>query len=400
MSFLRHKLFLAVVLGHFTVDVFASMGPVVVTFLSKPMALSGAQIGLALGTHQLIGAVTQPFFGWLTDRVGSRWLGPVSVAWIAGFTVLAVLVAQVTHNFSLFLICFGLAALGVGGFHPQGTMHAGTAIAGQAATATGVFFLFGQGGLASGPFLAGLILENIGPIGIYALAFLITPLLIFMIYAMRHASPQPVSVTHHPSAESVMTKEAVRWGAISLRALLAGLRAWVFLGTASFLPKMFQDMGWEVTAYGSITGTYWLASAIAGVIGGHLADRWGRRQVVFVTLLLGSIALYFLPLSDGWQAFPLAIISGCLLGASHSILVVIAQALLPGRKAFVSGVTLGYVFGTGALATWVIGNMADIWGLNPVIQAGAGVGVLTALLALVLPATREAPHSQSETTPA
>jgi hypothetical protein len=83
--------------------------------------------------------------------------------------------------------------------------------------------------------------------------------------------------------------------------------------------------------------------------------------------------------------------------SSMGPVVVIAQALLPGRKAFVSGVTLGYVFGTGAFATWAIGNMADLWGLSPVIQAGAGVGVLTALLALVLPATREAPHPQSET---
>jgi FSR family fosmidomycin resistance protein-like MFS transporter len=81
-------------------------------------------------------------------------------------------------------------------------------------------------------------------------------------------------------------------------------------------------------------------------------------------------------------------------------LVVIAQALLPGRKALASGVTLGYVFGMGAFATWAIGGMADVWGLTPVIQASAAAGVLTALLALFLPATREATHLEPERMPA
>jgi FSR family fosmidomycin resistance protein-like MFS transporter len=399
MSLFRNKLYLAAILGHFTVDVFANMGPVVVTFFSVPMLLSGAQIGLAIGIYQLIGAATQPLFGWLADRIGSRWLGPGSVSWIVGFMALAVLLAQLTHNFFLFLIFFSVAALGVGAFHPQGTMHAGTAMASRAATATAVFFLFGQGGLSLGPILAGVLLEKVGAIGICTLALLTTPLLIFIAVVMRQSGP-PSDLTAHYSNGEQLSQKPVRWGAISLLALVMGLRSWAFLGTVSFLPKMFQIMGWEAAAYGFITGVFWLASGIAGVIGGHLADRWGRRPVVFVSLLAGSIPLFFLPLHSGWLAFPLAILFGSLGGASHSILVVIAQALLPGRKALASGVTLGYLFGTGAFAAWAIGNMADLWALNPVVQAGAGVGMLAALLALFLPATREeAVHAEPERVP-
>jgi FSR family fosmidomycin resistance protein-like MFS transporter len=159
-------------------------------------------------------------------------------------------------------------------------------------------------------------------------------------------------------------------------------------------------MGWATAAFGLITGTYWMASAVAGVVGGHFADRFGRRQVVFVTLLAGSIPLYFLPLSSGWLAFPLAIISGGLLGASHSILVVISQAVLPGKKAFASGVTLGYLFGTGAVAAWGIGMLADTFGLGLVIQAGTLVGIVAAFLALALPATREVSQKQPKGAPA
>jgi FSR family fosmidomycin resistance protein-like MFS transporter len=396
----RKPVFAAVTLGHFTLDVFNNSGPVLVTFLSDPMGLTAAQIGLALGSYQFFSSLTQPLFGWLADKVGSRWLGPGSVAWTIGFLILALAVARQTNSFVLFLIPYLLASFGSSAFHPLGTKHAADEAKPLAATGTAVFFLFGQTGLAGGPILSGMILDQVGVVGIYVLALLSLPLLVFMAYAMRatHAEIMPSAQKAQLKAQ---VKEAVRWGAIGLLGLLIAMRSWAVLGTVSFLPKIFQDMGWEATAYGSITGVFWMSSAIAGVMAGGWADRWGRRQVVFLTLLLGSIPLYFIPLHSDWRiAFGLVVLSGGLLGASHSILVVIAQTLLPGRKAFASGVTLGYLFGTGAIAVWAIGGMADIWGLAPVIQAGTGVGIVAAFLAFFLPPTREISGPQPESVPA
>jgi FSR family fosmidomycin resistance protein-like MFS transporter len=374
------------------VDVFGSTGPVLVTFLSVPMGLSAAQIGLAIGTFQLIAALTQPLFGWLTDKLGSRWFGTVSVPWTVIFMMLAIAVAHTGGSFWLFLGVFSLAAVGSGAFHPQGAMHAATATTSRAATATAIFFLFGQSGLATGPVLAGLILDNLGLGGFYGLGLLSVPVIIFMALAMKEARPAADPAIPHPAANVTTADpdEPVQWGSIGLLAVLVGLRSWTFLGTVAFLPKMFQTMGWTATSYGLITGTYWIASAVAGVVVGNLADRWGRRYVIFATLLLGSIPIYFLPLSSNWIAFPLAVAGGALLGGSNSIFVVIAQALLPGRKALASGATMGYMFGVGAVAVWGIGALADVWTLAAVIQAGAGIGLLSALLALLLPATRAA----------
>lgn len=393
----RKPVYAAVTLGHFVIDIFNSAGPVLVTFLSAQLALSAMQIGLALGSYQLFSALAQPLFGWLADKTGSRWLGPGSVAWTIGFLLLSIVVAQQTGSFTLFLVPYILASVGSSAFHPLGTKHAADESAHLAATGTAVFFLFGQTGLAGGPVLSGLILDYVGIGGVYILGLLSIPLIIFMAYAMRSTHTDIVSTKTNLA---IKPEEAVRWGAIGLLAVLIALRSWAFLGTVAFLPKMFQDMGWNATAYGSITGVYWMASAIAGVMAGGLADRWGRRQVVFVTLLTGALPLYLLPLYSNWVAFLLAIITGGLMGASHSILVVIAQTLLPGRKAFASGVTLGYLFGAGALASWAIGAMADIWGLGPVIQAGALIGVAAALLAFFLPSTREVPGPQPDSVPA
>jgi FSR family fosmidomycin resistance protein-like MFS transporter len=397
MQLFRNPLYSAVTLGHFTLDVFNSSGPILVTFLSVPMALSAAQIGVAIGAYQLFSALTQPLFGWIDDKIGSRWLGPGSVAWTIGFLVFSIMVAHQTNNFRLFIIPFILASMGSSAFHPLGTKHASEAGTDKAATGTAIFFLFGQAGLASGPVLAGVILGNIGVSGIYILALLASPMILFMAYAMRHTYPESTHLAATSGLDATIVKKTVRWGAIGLLALVIGFRSWTTIGTVTFLPKMFQDMGWTPPAYGSITGAYWLASALTGVVAGYLADRWGRRQVVSATLLAGSISLYFLPLYDSFLvAFPLVIITGGMLGASHSILVVIAQALLPGRKSFTSGVTLGYLFGTGAIAAWGIGHLADVWGLTPVIQAGAAVSILGAVLAFALPSTKQSERREMD----
>ncbi len=400
MSFFRQKVYLAVTLGHFTVDVFSSTGPVLVTFLSIPMALSAAQIGLAIAIYQFLAAITQPFFGWLTDKIGSRGLGSLSIPWTVSFLTLAVVLAQTSNNFYLFLIPFSLAAIGSGAFHPQGAMHAATSITHRAATATAIFFLFGQSGLAAGPALTGVILDRFGLAGMYALAFLSVPLLLFIAYAMRSAKGRLELEISRPETKTITREEEIPWGGIVVLALLLGLRSWACMGTASFLPKIFQTMGWTATSYGLITGAYWMASALAGVVIGNMADRWSRRQVIFITLFLGAIPVYFIPLNSGWLAFPLAIVSGGLLGGSNSVFVVIAQALLPGRKALASGIAMGYMFGIGAFAVWGIGAMAELWGLALVIQAGAGLGILAALLALLLPATRKKAKPQPERVPA
>jgi FSR family fosmidomycin resistance protein-like MFS transporter len=402
LTLFRNKVYLAVTLGHLTIDVFNNSGPVLVAFFSQQASWAVWQYGLAVGAYQMFSALAQPLFGLLADKIGSRWLGPGSVAWTIGFMVISVAMAQQTGNFWLFLLPFVLASIGSSAFHPLGTKHAAEEALALAATGTAVFFLFGQTGLATGPFLTGFILDSVGAIGLYVLGLAGIPLLIFMTIAMQHTGPQVDSaLVAQSSTPATTTRRVVPWGSIGLLALLTGLRSWAFLGTVAFLPKLFQEMGWQASAYGGITTVYWMASAIAGVVAGGFADRYGRRQVVFITMLAGSVPLYFLPVSPGWSAFLLAILAGGLLGGSHSILVVIAQGVIPGKRAFTSGVTLGYIFGTGAISVWVIGSLADTLGLANIIQAGTLAGIAAACLAWLLPSTRqEVGDAQPEGVPA
>ena len=117
-----------------------------------------------------------------------------------------------------------------------------------------------------------------------------------------------------------------------------------------------------------------------------------------VVMVLSALPLYFLPVTDNVNvAFFLALLVGGLTGAPHSITVVIAQGLLPGKQATASGIILGLIFGLGAVATFGIGLLADVWTLERAVQIGAVVAVLAAVSALALPKTRQVSEMTSET---
>mgnify|MGYP005840981485 CR=1 FL=1 len=402
MNLPRIRLFWAVSLGHLTNDIFMSMGPVLLAFLSAHvLPITNTQIGAAISAQQLVGAMSQPLFGWLADRGGSRlqrWLGAGGVAWVIGLLMLSLTLA-LTGQFWLMVVPFALAALGSGAFHPVGTMLAAESDGSRAASSLSYFFLLGQGGLALGPALAGFLLDQANPAGsgqvtvapLYVLALLATPAVAFMALSITrsrlHPSVPLTSPAQGAGEPPVSVSLPIR--AIALLALLVALRSLATPGSVAFIPRLFQQKGWDPTEYGLITSSFWIASGVAGVIFGQLADRYDRRYVIMLSLLLAVPALFFLPTVEGKLiAFGLAIAAGALTGGSHSVLVVLAQGMIPGSKGFASGATLGFMFATGALGSFVIGGLSDQIGLGTAFQIVAGAAVLAGLLALLLPAGR------------
>jgi FSR family fosmidomycin resistance protein-like MFS transporter len=293
---------------------------------------------------------------------------------------------------------FALAAVGSGGFHPLGFLHSARAAgAGRTATTTAIFFLCGQVGLAGGPALSGYLLEHAGPRGIYGLATMALPVALLMAIGLRgttgtHADadtgPGPRRTAAAVDTAAAAPARGTAW-VVALLAVIFTCRGWVTIGTAAFLPALFEAAGWTPSEYGVVTGLYWLGAGVAGVVGGRAADRWGRRPVVAATTLAGAALLVALPIARGGWAFAAALAAGALMGAAHSILIVMAQAFLPVRAGLASGLALGYLFGAGALSSLLIGVLADAWGLTRVIQGGAVVGVLAAALTVFLPASRD-----------
>jgi FSR family fosmidomycin resistance protein-like MFS transporter len=378
LTIFRNRLFLAVVAGHFVVDILNSTGPVLLAVLAVPLGLSYGQIGLALTLYTLAGSLSQPPFGWLADRFPGR---PVAFAGIGvAWMVICYGVVALARNWALLLPFFLLASLGSGLFHPIGTASAAAAHRSRAAGATALFFFCGQIGLALGPALGGLLFRAGGNLGILPLC--VAALLpVGLLLTAPAALPAPASAAR--AGEAAVRAAGV---ATALFIILVALRSSIQAAYTAFLPTLFADRGWDAAAYGALAGTFMLTAAIGNLVTGELADRHGMRAVTVWPLLFsipaGLICLWAPTPATAFVACGLA---GLLIGGQHSVLVVHAQQLLPARQGFASGLILGFTFAAGGAGVWLGGLAADRFGLPAVMQAITLLGLPAALLALTLP---------------
>ena len=414
----RKQKFWSVAVGHMTNDVFMAAGTVLLTFISATiLPMSNTQIGIALSTKNLVGAITQPFFGLRADKTGGRWIGAGGLAFVVFNFILALALAIITQNYWLMLIPFVLQGVGSGAVHPVGALHAVESDDKHAASSTAYFFLMGQVGLALGPVIIGLMLDgaNIGSLipfsdwvgfpaptsfnanfsPIFLLGIVAIPSIIFMFRGIPKTRIQ-AEATIKPSIADTKEKPArvQSWTPFIVIGIMVMLRGLAQPGSVDFIPLLFQQKGWSPAEYGAITSSFWVASAIAGVFFGSMADRYDRRLVLLASLSLSAPAYFFLPIFDGATAFALAILAGGLSGGSHSIIVVLAQELIPDSKGFASGAILGFIFGTGALGALAIGIISDTIGLATTFQFVAIAVFLAGFMGLLLP-KRDLPQRNS-----
>ncbi len=377
--FLRDRRYLANALGHAGIDVLTSTVSLMLALLSVPLGLSNTAIGLIATAYTFANALTQPFFGWLTDRHGPRWLAAGGAAWIAVFFALSALVSA--QNGWLSIAFLVISALGSGAFHPEGTVNARRVPLAQVTTATAVFFLFGQTGSGLGPSLAGGLVGAWGPAGMLALSAFT---LVMGVWMWRQR-PVPTVGQRHTAAGAKST--ALRLGGWSLLvfAMLLFTRMTVQSTTVTFLPKHLQDLGWSPAAYGVALSMVMIGGAIGNVVGGSLADRVGRWHVVIGSMFLTAPFAWFYLDAGGPAFYVLLFLAGLCITAGHSINVVMAQAMLPGRQALASGLVLGFMFASGAVGATLAGWLGDRIGLAPVLQGMALVAVIGGLFALALP---------------
>jgi FSR family fosmidomycin resistance protein-like MFS transporter len=380
--------FVWIALGHLAVDILSGLVPVLLAVLSTPLGLTNALIGLVSAVYSLAGALPQPAFGWLADRFGTKWTTAAGVLWMA---VLFTLVPWLPGRWVLAVLI--LAGFGSAAFHPSGASKASEDgnrfLPGGAATATALFFLFGQAGGAVGPALGGLLVDHLGLMGVLALTSL--ALLVGVAVASPSASRRDQRPERHPfpDAEKASAPRARNLTAFLLIVSLATLRFWAQSSTQTFTPLLYKDLGYTPTSYGSIAAMFMVGVVAGGVLGGVLGDRWGNRRTVVLSFALGVIPFYLFPAARGISLLVLIALAGVFNGAPNSILVTMAQRELPGRAGLASGMTLGLMFALGAVGVYFSGLLADKIGLAPVLQANALL-TLGALLVSALAYRREA----------
>ncbi len=387
MKFLRDRLFLANSLNHLSVDIFNAQKTMILTFMVGILGIGNTEIGVYSTIMQVTAALTQPFFGLLTDRRKTYWLAPFGLLWMTIFYAVA---AYLASWWTIWLLIVG--SLGSAMFHPVGTERATTrarhlAYAGVT-TASATFFLFGQMGFSIGPIIGGQLLDGFGLQGIWGLCFLALPAISFSFYQnyqFRNLHSADVVANSVEQKRKSLAKEDIfksgRWVMAAFAVLIVLRTMPAHIGMV-FLPKLMADQGMNAGWQGFITAFFMGGAAVGGVLGGMLADRIGYRTALLWTMSLAVPFIWLYPIMTGiW--LPITIfIAGATVGASHPMLVVMAQSIFPKSMAMASGLVLGFIFASGSLGGIIGGYYADQFELGWVMQQFAWGLLVSVLLTL------------------
>ena len=375
MSLILDSLFSSVAFSHFVVDTFNASRPVLLTYLG----LTESQIALFSTIYIWTSALTQPFFGWISDRSGPRWLAAGGVLWMTVFYSAALLIPG-----NAGLACLIIAALGSSAFHPvgavQATLRGRDLLKGRETTSTSIFFTAGQLGHFTGPIITGIILTTYKLPGMFIIPIVSIPIGFSVMYQLRANHPHPKPTKTHQS-----NRMKVNLMFIVILALVATMQSWAQANMVNLIPKYIKDLGQSATIYGSMAGLFMGGSALGNIFGGYFGDRYPKRYVAAGVLFLAAIPIYIASLIGwSWWLFILVPLAGFFTGAVHSIMVVLSQRIIPGGMALASGLALGFIFSSGALGLLFTGHLAEVYGFPFVLTMTTGMVLVASPLALLL----------------
>ena len=367
-------------LGHVAVDTSQGTLPVVVAKLKDVFQLSYFQIGIMMMILNLTSSVIQPLFGYISDRIRTGWFIPVGILW----TALAMGLIGWSPNYPTALLLVGFAGLGTAAFHPRAMMAVYLVSGLKRGFGAAVFSTGGNLGFALGPVVGSLLVLGLGlhaTVGLVPVGVVL--FLIIVLYPSDFLRRESIKRTGSKQ-DADPAALPIPWVPLIAVCLIVTLRSWVYMSAITYLPMLFQDRGIALKS-GSLILTVFLASgAAAGLYGGHLSDRIGRKSVIVGTSLLYPVLAVLMLLAKGPWIWILAGASGAALLASFSVTIVLTQELLPRYLGLASGLILGLGFGTGGLGTALSGYLADHFGLYATFWVLACMPLLAAGLAALI----------------
>ncbi|MCL5108968.1 MAG: MFS transporter [Chloroflexi bacterium] len=390
MSLLKNRHLLTLALAHLTADTYSNMLPILWPVFVTAFSLDYAMVGFASACYTLAGSLSQPLFGYLGDKHGSRWLGAVGVGWVA----VCISCTALAPGYPWLVAFCLLAGLGSAAYHPQGALNT-TLISGRrAGLGIAIFMVGGNLGYALGPVAAAAALgSSLGLRGVPLLALpgLLLALLLFRLLGAVDRERAAIMVRRAGTTAAAGARRAPL-RVIFLVILAIVLRGWSEMGLITYLPLLYRERQLDFALVSQLLFVMLVVEAAAGLLGGALSDRFDRRLVLaaaYPVIGLAVLGFLFLPGLPPMAALALA---GLGIGATVPVTTVMGQELLPRNLGVGSGLVLGLSFVASGLGVFLTGVMADHLGLE---TAFVGLGLLPfagVLVAFFLPPGRQAPR--------
>jgi FSR family fosmidomycin resistance protein-like MFS transporter len=368
--------------SHFLNDTMQSLISSVYPILKDSYALDFAQIGMITLAFQFTASLLQPVVGHFTDKKAQ----PFSLSIGMAFTFFGLLLLSIAHTYPVILIAAALVGLGSAVFHPESARIARLASGGRYGFAQSVFQLGGSFGTSMGPVLAALIVVPFGQPSIAwfsTIAFLAIVILwrIGVWYRPQIAAKKSAVIGRHPDHPD---SRRVRIALIVLVALLFSKQLYVSSLSSYYIFYLIDRFGVSAQAAQFYLFVFLAANAAGAFFGGPLGDRFGRKYVIWFSILGALPFTLALPYAGLMMSAVLTVFIGLILSSATPSIIVFAQELMPHRFGMISGVFFGVAFGIGGLGAAVLGKLADHTGIAFVYHLCAFLPAL-GLLAVFLP---------------
>ncbi len=354
---------------HLLNDMVQSLLPAVYPLLKQAYGLGFAEIGVITLTFQLTSCFLQPAVGLYTDKYPF----PYSIAAGMGFLLAGLVVLSQASSYPLILCGAALIGTGSAVFHPEATRLARQASGGKLGLAQAVFQVGGQTGGAIGPLLAAFIVVPFGQKSLawFALAALAGIGLSLMIgraaLGWRLAAPAPAP---GPAAGSAAGghQRSVAFSIFILIALLFSKNAYSASFGSFYTFYLIERFQVSVQASQLMLFLFLAASAAGALIGGIAGDRFGRRRIIWFSILGALPFTLALPFANLPVTAVLTVIINLIMASSFAAILIYAMEIMPGRIGFIGGLFYGLSFGLGGLSAALLGLLADQTSIATVYQ--------------------------------
>ena len=349
--------------SHLLNDTMQSLLPAIYPLLKTSFQLSFAQIGLITLTNQLTASLLQPMVGFYTDKYPK----PYSLAVGMGFTLAGLVLLALAAHFVTILLAAALVGMGSSVFHPEASRVARMASGGRHGFAQSLFQVGGNAGTSFGPLLAALIIVPYGRVQVlwFSLIALTGMVVLTKVghWYRRNTHRLKPRAGHHSGHTPLSSRKVV----FSLGVLIVLVFSKYFYLASMTSYYTFYLMGkfqLSVQAAQYFLFIFLFAVAAGTIIGGPLGDRFGRKHIIWASILGVAPFTLLLPYANLWETGILTVVIGVILASAFSAIVVYAQELVPGQVGMIAGLFFGLAFGMAGIGSAVLGKLADYTSIN------------------------------------
>jgi len=367
---------------HLLNDMVQSLIPAIYPILKSSFHLDFGQIGLISFTYQLVACLLQPFVGLYTDKRPK----PYSLAIGMTLTLIGLLLLASASKFGALLIASGFVGMGSSIFHPESSRVARLASGGQHGLAQSLFQVGGNAGSALGPLLAAFLVLPRGQHSIVwcSLATLLGIVILTKVGNWYKASGKIPKRGHQIAFQRpALSTKTVAFSIAILIALI--FSKYFYLASLSSYYTFYLISKFHVTVRTAqlLLFLFLGAAAVGTVVGGPVGDRFGRKPVIWGSIVGVLPFTLVLPYANLFWTAILTVIIGLVIASAFTAILIYAQELMPGKIGMVSGLFFGFAFGMGGVGAAVLGQVADVTSISFVYRICAFlpvIGLLTAFL--------------------